>query len=112
MNQGYSNNTEDSLNGDEKPVIWILKLYVAGQTPRSLAALSNLKKICDTHLTGHYTIEVIDLLENPKFAEEDQIIAIPTLIRKLPEPERRLIGDLSNTERVLVGLNIIPKNEK
>ncbi len=112
MNQGYSNNTEDSINGYEKTDTWLLILYVAGQTPRSLAALSNLKKICETHLTGHYTIKVFDLLENPKCAEEDQIIAIPTLIRKFPEPERRLIGDLSNTERVMVGLNIIPKNEK
>lgn len=106
---------DDSERGMEdtgqKPVTWLLKLYVAGQTPRSLAAFSNLKSICDTHLSGNYSIEVIDLLENPQLAEGDQIIAIPTLIRKLPEPVRRLIGDLSNTERVLVGLNIVPKKD-
>ena len=85
---------------------WELRLYVAGQTPKSLAAFANLKKICEEHLKGKYTIEVIDLLENPKLAKGDQILAIPTLVRKLPEPIRKIIGDLSNTERVLVGLDI------
>jgi len=85
---------------------WELRLYVAGQTPRSLAAFANLKKICEEHLAGEYHIEVIDLLKNPQLASGDQILAIPTLVRKLPEPIRKIIGDLSNTERVLVGLDI------
>ena len=83
-----------------------LRLYVAGMTPKCLAALANLKKICKEHLEGRYTIEIIDLLENPKLAQGDQILAIPTLVRKLPEPVRKIIGDLSNTERVLVGLDL------
>jgi circadian clock protein KaiB len=87
---------------------WELRLYVAGQTPKSLAAFANLKKICEEHLAGCYRIEVIDLLENPTLAKGDQIFAIPTLVRKLPEPVRKIIGDLSNTERVLVGLNLRP----
>ena len=81
-------------------------MYVAGQTPKSLAAFANLKKICEEHLAGEYHIEVIDLLKNPQLASGDQILAIPTLVRKLPEPIRKIIGDLSNTERVLVGLDI------
>ena len=85
---------------------WELRLYVAGQTPKSLAAFANLKKICEEHLQGEYHIEVIDLLKNPQLARGDQILAIPTLVRKLPEPIRKIIGDLSNTERVLVGLDI------
>lgn len=83
-----------------------LRLYVAGQTPKSLAAFANLKKICEEHLAGEYHIEVVDLLKNPQLASGDQILAIPTLVRKLPEPIRKIIGDLSNTERVLVGLNL------
>jgi circadian clock protein KaiB len=90
----------------KKPVAWDLRLYVAGQTPRSLAAFSNLKKLCEEHLAGEYEIEVVDLLENPQLARGDQILAIPTLVRKLPEPIRKIIGDLSNTERVLVGLDL------
>lgn len=86
--------------------IYMLRLYIAGQTPRSVAALANLKKICDTYLEQKYEIEVIDLLENPKLAQTDQIIAIPTLVRKLPEPVKKIIGDLSNVERVLIGLEI------
>jgi len=93
----------------KKKEMWHLRLYVAGQTPKSLAAFDNLKKICEQHLKGVYTIEVIDLLENPKLARGDQILAIPTLVRKLPEPIRKIIGDLSNTERVLVGLNLFPE---
>lgn len=83
-----------------------LKLYVAGQTPKSLAALTNLKRICDEHLKGKYQVEVIDLMKNPQLAQGDQILAIPTLVKKLPVPVRKIIGDLSNTDRVLVGLDI------
>ena len=85
---------------------WELRLYVAGQTPKSMTAFANLKKICEEHLAGQYEIEVIDLLKEPQLASGDQILAIPTLVRKLPEPIRKIIGDLSNTERVLVGLNL------
>jgi len=91
-----------------KPETWHLRLYVAGQTPKSIAAFANLKKLCEEHLKGRYTIEVVDLLENPRLAKGDQILAIPTLVRKLPPPLRKIIGDLSNTERVLVGLNLYP----
>jgi circadian clock protein KaiB len=98
-------------NNKNKPETWNLRLYVAGQTPKSIAAFANLKKICEEHLKGKYNIEVIDLLENPKLAKGDQILAIPTLVRKLPEPIRKIIGDLSNTERVLVGLNLYPGEE-
>jgi len=87
---------------------WELRLYVAGQTPKSLAAFANLKKICEEHLEGKYRIEVVDLLKNPQLARGDQILAIPTLVRKLPEPIKKIIGDLSNTERVLVGLDLRP----
>jgi circadian clock protein KaiB len=88
--------------------MWELRLYVAGQTPKSLAAFSNLKRICEEHLMGQYQIEVIDLMQNPHMAREDQILAIPTLVRKLPEPLRKIIGDLSNKERVLIGLDVRP----
>jgi circadian clock protein KaiB len=88
---------------------WDLRLYVAGQTPKSLAAFANLRKICEEHLKGKYHIEVVDLLQNPKLAKGDQILAIPTLVRKLPIPIKKIIGDLSNTERVLVGLDMRPK---
>ncbi|MGM9486148.1 circadian clock KaiB family protein [Ideonella sp. YS5] len=87
---------------------WQLKLYVAGQTPRSMAALTNLKRVCETHLAGRYQIEVVDLLVNPRLAAGDQILAVPTLVRKVPEPIRKIIGDLSNEERVLVGLDVRP----
>ncbi len=87
---------------------WELRLYVAGQTPKSMTAFSNLKKLCEERLKGEYHIEVIDLLENPALAKGDQILAIPTLVRKLPEPIKKIIGDLSNKERVLVGLNLVP----
>ncbi len=89
--------------------VWELRLYVAGQTPKSLQAFANLKQICEEHLAGKYRIEVIDLLKNPQLAKGDQILALPTLVRKLPEPVRRIIGDLSDTERVLVGLNLRPQ---
>ena len=85
---------------------WSLRLYVAGQTPKSLAALKNLKKVCQEHLAGRYDIEVIDLLVNPRLAKDHQIVAIPTLVRKLPVPIRKLIGDLSDVERTLVGLDL------
>jgi circadian clock protein KaiB len=88
---------------------WQLRLYVAGTTPRSATALANLKQVCETHLAGRYTIEVIDLLLNPKLAEGDQILAVPTLVRKFPEPIRKIIGDLSNEEKVLVGLDVLPR---
>lgn len=87
---------------------WELRLYVAGKTERSVTALNNLRKYCEEHLKGQYRIEVIDLLERPQLAEGDQILAVPTLVRKVPEPIRKIIGDLSNEEKVLVGLNIIP----
>jgi circadian clock protein KaiB len=93
-------------NGEE----WILRLYVAGQTPKSLAAFANLKRICEEHLAGRYRIEVIDLLEHPQLARGDQIFAVPTLVRRLPQPLRKIIGDLSNTEKVLVGLDVRPRS--
>ena len=86
----------------------LLRLYVAGQTPKSLQALSNLKKLCADHLECDYKIEIIDLIKNPQLAQDDQILAIPTLVRSLPMPIRKIIGDLSNTEKVLVGLNVRP----
>jgi circadian clock protein KaiB len=89
--------------------LWDLRLYVAGQTPRSVAALANLKKICEEHLAGRYRVEVIDLVKNPQRARSDQILAIPTLVRRVPEPVRRIIGDLSNQDRVLVGLDVRPR---
>jgi circadian clock protein KaiB len=98
---------EDADEGDDR-LVWDLRLYVAGQTPRSLTAFANLKQICEEHLEGRYRIEVIDLLQNPQLAEGDQILAIPTLVRRLPRPIRKSIGDLSNIERVLVGLDIRP----
>ncbi len=98
------------LSGPENSKEYNLRLYVAGQTPKSLQAFANLKQICEEHLQGRYQIEVIDLVENPQLAKGDQILAIPTLVRKLPEPLRKIIGDLSNTERVLVGLDLFPKS--
>ena len=98
--------SENEIGQSIGPEFWDLRLYVAGQTPKSQAAFNNLKKFCETHLNGKCRIEVIDLLKNPKLAAGDQILAIPTLVRKLPEPIRKIIGDLSNTERVLVGLDI------
>ena len=92
----------------EKEKTWELRLYIAGETPKSVLALKNLKKYCETYLKDQYRIEVIDLLVKPQLAEGDQILAIPTLVRKFPEPIRKIIGDLSNEEKVLVGLNIVP----
>lgn len=98
--------TDAAKDGTVPP--WQLRLYVAGETPRSVAALSNLRRICEEHLAGQYEIEVIDLLERPQLAQGEQIVAIPTLERRLPEPVRKIIGDLSNTERVLIGLDLRP----
>ena len=94
--------------GAEKNNAWNLRLYVAGQTSKSIAAIANLKRICEQYMEAHYTIEVIDLMQKPQLARNDQIVAIPTLIRKVPEPMRRIIGDLSATERVLIGLDLVP----
>lgn len=85
---------------------WELRLYIAGQTPKCVAARANLSRLCEAHLAGRYRVEVIDLLEDPQLARPDQILAIPTLVRKMPEPARKIIGDLSNTERVLIGLEL------
>ncbi|RYC67170.1 MULTISPECIES: circadian clock KaiB family protein [Spirosoma] len=93
---------------NQEKEIWELRLYIAGQTVKSVTALRNLKRYCELHLKDQYTIEVIDLLVNPQLAEGDQILAIPTLVKKVPEPIRKIIGDLSNEEKVLVGLNIRP----
>jgi circadian clock protein KaiB len=96
---------------NEKTEIFNLRLYVAGQTEKSMAAFENLERIAEQYLKGRYTIEVIDLLKNPQLAEGDQILAIPTLVRRLPPPIRKIIGDLSNTERVIVGLDIQPRKK-
>ncbi len=104
------NNTPSKKDRDnKKPFQWELRLYVAGHTPKSIMAFDNLKKICEEHVPGKYHIEVIDLLKDPQLAKGDQIIATPTLVRKLPPPLRKIIGDLSNTLRVLVGLDVRPK---
>ena len=92
--------------GLRKPVVWKLRLYVAGQTPKSIRAISNLKVLCEEHLKGRYQIEVIDLMENPQLARGDQIVAIPTLVRRLPRPLRTIIGDMSDSVRLLVGLDL------
>jgi circadian clock protein KaiB len=98
--------TEPEAVPDE---VWHLSLYVAGQSPKSLRAFANLERLCEEHLAGRYEIEVIDLVENPSLARSDDILAIPTLVRRLPAPLRKIIGDLSNTERVLVGLHVRPE---
>ena len=90
------------------PEVWDLRLYVAGHSEKSAAAVSNLKRICEQHLPGRYQIEVVDLIKNPQLARGDQILAVPTLVRKLPSPIKKIIGDLSNTERALVGLDLRP----
>ena len=108
--------SEDVISGDRAALgtdgqaaeRWNLRLYVAGETPKCVQAFEHLKRICEEHLQGRYTIEVIDLLKNPTLASGDQIIAIPTLVRQLPPPVKKIIGDLTNTERVIVGLNLVP----
>ena len=109
MNKEINNKTEKlkDTEGESPDDKWILRLYVAGQTPKCVLAFNNLKKICEEQLKGKYQIEVIDLLVNPQLSRQDQILAIPTLVRKLPVPVRKIIGDLSNTEKVLVGLDIV-----
>jgi circadian clock protein KaiB len=103
----YDDSESDNIKGiEERDKVWNLRLYVAGQTPKSLEAFANLKEICETHMKGKYTIEVVDLSENPELAREDQILAIPTLVRKLPEPVKKIIGTLANEEKVLVGLEV------
>ncbi len=96
----------DRMKDENNGEVWELRLYVAGQTPKSIQAFANLKRICEEYLAGKYRIEVVDLMENPQLAQGDQILAVPTLVRKLPPPIKKIIGDLSNTERVLVGLDV------
>ena len=108
MKKPASGRTRPPRRKTGAPDIWELRLYVAGQTPKSLAAFRNLTALCDTHLAGRYKIEVVDLIQHPQLAAGDQIVAIPTLVRKLPEPLRKIVGDLSNTERVLIGLQLRP----
>jgi len=98
--------SENAAAPSPEPKAYCLRLYVAGKTPKSILAFTNLKRICEDHLLGRYEIEIIDLLENPQLAQGDQILALPTLVRRLPEPIKKIIGDLSNTERVLVGLDL------
>jgi circadian clock protein KaiB len=104
MTDTHADRALDADEGDCQK--YNLRLYVAGQTPKSLTAFSNLKRLCEQYLADRYSIEVVDLLQNPQLAQGDQILAIPTLVRRLPEPIRKIIGDLSNTERVLVGLDL------
>ena len=101
--------SQTESRSDSDPDFWELRLYVAGSTAKSVAALANLRKVCEEYLAGKYRIEIVDLLENPRLARGDQIVAIPTLVRKLPEPIRKIIGDLSNTDRLLVGLQLRPQ---
>ncbi|HXR56464.1 MAG TPA: circadian clock KaiB family protein [Casimicrobiaceae bacterium] len=96
----------DDPSAEQAEEQWELRLYTAGQTPKSILAFNNLKRICEEHMPGRYQIEVVDLMRNPRLAKEDQIVAIPTLVRKLPQPLRKIIGDLSDTERTLVGLQL------
>jgi len=98
--------SENAVAQSPEAKAYCLRLYVAGKTPKSILAFTNLKRICEEHLLGRYEIEIIDLLENPQLAQGDQILALPTLVRRLPEPIKKIIGDLSNTERVLVGLDL------
>jgi len=98
--------SQEAEHGTADPGIWELRLYVAGQSPKSVAAIANLRRLCEEYLPGRHTIEIVDLIQHPQLARGDQIVAIPTLVRKLPEPIRKIIGDLSNTERALVGLQI------
>jgi len=109
MTQDDTRMEQPVSDADDDPGHYSLRLYVAGQTSKSVLALNNLKQFCETHLAGRYEIEVIDLVQNPRLAAGDQILAIPTLVRRLPSPLKRIIGDLSNTEKVLVGLDIRPK---
>jgi len=100
--------SQEAKPAPQEQPLWLLRLYVAGQTPKSVAAFANLKQICETHLKGQYRIEIVDLLLNPRLAQGDQIIAVPTLVRQLPAPTKKIIGDLSQEERVLIGLDLKP----
>ena len=102
-------NVQEEAQNAEETETWDLRLYVAGHTPKSVAALANLQRFCEEHLAGKYRIEVVDLVSDPQLARTDQILAIPTLVRRLPAPMRKIIGDLSNSERVLVGLDLRPR---
>jgi circadian clock protein KaiB len=108
MSESVERSTEENPT-PEGADRWRLKLYIAGRSPKCVAALDNLERFCEERMPGRYEIEVVDLLENPRLAKDDQIVAIPTLVRKLPEPLRKIIGDLSNTERMLVGLDLKPR---
>ena len=110
-NGGHSDSIDEEKRTQREIDKWILRLYVAGRTPKALTAFANLTKICEEQLQGKYVIDVIDLLENPQLGAADQIFALPTLVRKLPVPVRKIIGDLSNTERVLVGLDLRPADQ-
>jgi circadian clock protein KaiB len=113
MKPEKKNSTRIITKGNPETMVderWVLRLYVAGQTPKALTAFTNLKKICEEQLNGKYSIEIVDLLKNPQLGGEDQIFALPTLVRKLPVPVRKIIGDLSDTERVLVGLDLLSVN--
>jgi circadian clock protein KaiB len=101
-----SGNSKKAHTSQDDDVTWVLRLYVAGQSPKSVTAFANLKKICEEHLPGKHRIEIIDLMKSPQIAREDQILAIPTLVRRIPEPVKKIIGDLSNTERTLAALNV------
>lgn len=111
MSEHASHAGDPISDADRDPGHYHLRLYVAGQTQKSLAAMANLKRVCEEHLAGRYEIEIIDLMLQPQLAAGDQILAIPTLVRRLPTPLKRIIGDLSNTEKVLVGLDIRPRAE-
>jgi circadian clock protein KaiB len=104
----FSSDINAEGNAPDGKAMYDLRLYVAGQSPRSVRAMENLRRVCDEHLAGRYRVEVIDLLVNPALARGDEIVAVPTLVRKLPEPIRKIIGDLSDTDRVLVGLQVRP----
>ncbi len=110
MNKTMNAKREAPAASRPKAETWELRLYIAGTTPRAIRALANLQRLCEAHLAGQYQIEVIDLLEKPQLAKGDQIFAVPTLVRKLPVPVRKIIGDLSNTEKVLVGLDLRPRS--
>ena len=105
-------NPKEALENNGGEVLWELRLYVAGQTPKSITAFANLKKICEEYMPGKYKIEIIDLIQNPQLAKGDQILAVPTLVKKFPPPLNKIIGDLSNTQRVLVGLDLVPLDVK
>jgi circadian clock protein KaiB len=109
--EDFSEDINADGNAPDGEPMYDLRLYVAGQSPRSVRAVENLRKVCDEHLAGRYRVEVIDLLVNPALARGDEIVAVPTLVRKLPEPIRKIIGDLSDTDRVLVGLQVRPQGE-